>query len=63
MLLLMAGAHNSIQILKTSFCRNNIWEADEYLSKAIVVEIVDENDGENEKKLSEDSGLCQEISE
>lgn len=63
MLFLMAGTHNSIQILKTSFCGNNIWEADEYLSKAIVVEIVDENDRKNEKKLSEDSGLCQEIIE
>lgn len=63
MLFLMAETHNSIQILKTSFCRNNIWEADEYLSKAIVVEIVDENDRENEKKLSEDSGLWHKIIE
>lgn len=59
MFFLVAEIHNSTQSLKTSFCRN-IWEADEYLSKAIVVEIVGESD---RKKLSEGSGLCQEMVE
>lgn len=61
MFFLVAETNNSVQILKTSFCKNSIWEADEYLSKAIVVEIVGEND--RKKKIPEDSGLCQGITE